>query len=235
MPNKKRENESRSYYSIHFITLGEGSILCKRGEEYRLKRGDVFVNFPNAYLDYGPSRINPWSYIWLSFDGNSKIDDVFALCGITREKPFCRIENFNKCYSLINSMLAARDYGKLRDVKCYGYFLEKLCEMIDRSRPVSSKQKQLLFSAMLLMSANMMLKLSLAEIASSVCCSQSYLSLIFSKHLKSTLIEFQQKFRIAVACEKLRKDRCESIEQISHRVGYDDPLTSRECLKSSRV
>lgn len=121
-------------------------------------------------------------------------------------------------------MLAARDYGELRDVKCYGYFLEILCEMIDRSRPASSKQKQLLFSAMLFISANMTLKLSLAEIASSKCCSQSYLSSIFSKHLNSTPIEFQQKFRIAVACEKLRKDRCESIEQIAHRVGYDDPL-----------
>lgn len=228
LPNKRRETAKRTSYSLHFVTYGAGKIVYGEGKEVAVRRGDAFMVYPDYAIEYSPDPKNPWSYIWVQFEG-SGAEEVFGLCGITREKPYVRIKNFSNVCMLIFNMMNAYDCTELQDVRCYGYFLVVLSALLENASEAgkkyeSAKQLQRLAGAMTFIRANAGINLSVNDIAQSSCCSPSYLMSLFSKYLKMRPIEYQQHCRVAAACSLLQTDETMSIAQVAEHVGYADPL-----------
>ncbi len=58
----------RSYYMIHYIESGTGTLYTKNGE-YRLNRGQCFIVKPDENVKYVADEIDPWTYVWIGFTG----------------------------------------------------------------------------------------------------------------------------------------------------------------------
>ena len=62
--DKKHEELSRWYHSLHFILDGCGTISVN-GKKKLLSRGTAFLLFAGEKYDYYPDSIKPWSYVWV--------------------------------------------------------------------------------------------------------------------------------------------------------------------------
>lgn len=58
----------RPHYLIHFIRSGRG-VYFRKGEEYRLEKGDAFLILPGESTRYCADEEEPWEYTWVAFDG----------------------------------------------------------------------------------------------------------------------------------------------------------------------
>lgn len=58
----------RDHYIIHFCISGRG-VLYKKGEEYNVEEGEMFIIRPGEETTYTADTKNPWYYTWISFVG----------------------------------------------------------------------------------------------------------------------------------------------------------------------
>ncbi len=68
---------SRDYYMIHYVESGKGR-LYTQNEEYEIKKGQAFLIKQKENACYVADRSDPWSYVWIGFDGSlaSKLDSL---------------------------------------------------------------------------------------------------------------------------------------------------------------
>lgn len=57
----------RSHYLLHYVLEGEGEFI-RRGETYKIHKGDIFVIEPDEVTTYRTGNIKPWEYSWLGFE-----------------------------------------------------------------------------------------------------------------------------------------------------------------------
>lgn len=56
----------RQYYLLHYVIKGKGRFQAQ-GQEYSLKKGDIFVIHPGEVTTYMADELQPWKYVWFSF------------------------------------------------------------------------------------------------------------------------------------------------------------------------
>lgn len=66
-PNHK-SGDLRKFSLIHYVVKGKGTII-KYGKEYNVNPGEVFFIPANEKACYIADKDEPWSYIWIGFDG----------------------------------------------------------------------------------------------------------------------------------------------------------------------
>ena len=58
----------RPNFLLHFILSGKGSYYVGK-EKYSLKKGQGFLIEPNVLTRYQADSDDPWTYIWIGFNG----------------------------------------------------------------------------------------------------------------------------------------------------------------------
>ena len=82
----------RKYTLIHYVERGRG-VLCKDGEEYAVKAGEMFIILPEEITFYKADDDDPWVYRWIAFDGAAS--EVFANIGpvvAVKDEHFPRVD-----------------------------------------------------------------------------------------------------------------------------------------------
>ncbi len=58
----------REYYLIHYVIKGTG-VFSTGKKKYAVKKGQIFIIYPGEMTTYTADKEDPWSYIWVGFDG----------------------------------------------------------------------------------------------------------------------------------------------------------------------
>lgn len=59
----------RGYFLMHYVRSGKGTFSVG-GSTFRLKAGDGFIIRPRQTTTYRADEAQPWSYVWIAFDGS---------------------------------------------------------------------------------------------------------------------------------------------------------------------
>jgi hypothetical protein len=85
LPDKEFTYTPKSYHLFHYVASGKEP-WCMADKTYHLHRGDLFYFAPHDLPHYTPDHDDPWSYLWLGFDGtNAKA--FLSLAGLSSENP----------------------------------------------------------------------------------------------------------------------------------------------------
>ena len=81
----------RPNYVIHYIISGKGTFTIGN-RTYRLTAGQGFFLMPNVRTYYEADADDPWTYLWIGFDGEKAASYVqeLGLCEITLADPSAR-------------------------------------------------------------------------------------------------------------------------------------------------
>ncbi|MGB7395877.1 MAG: AraC family transcriptional regulator [Pricia sp.] len=218
---KKGANE----FIFIYCTEGEGWLRIN-DETFKVLPNHFFIIPKNTGHAYGSSEKSPWSIYWVHFDGYMAYNlytRYYSICKSCNIIPFSseRIELFDQIYEIFKSNYVApqMEYGNILGLNLISSFI---FNEIDQTVNLHNRDS-LVDNMVDFLIENLDKPLKSKNIAEEFNYSPSYLFSLFKKSTGYSLIQFFNLKKVQKACEYLNYTEL-SVKEISHRVGFQDPL-----------
>ena len=236
-PGYQFNTEQRPGYHLHVVLSGKG-VLCVNGEEHPVRHGQMFVTKPGENTWYRADEKEPWTYCWMTYEGN-------LAARYTESSGFHDGANILDCnvdqrqfFLLVQRVLDHPELTLSNDLLRLGLLLEYLSlavESAQKQLPPSLRERELSadvyvdYAVTYILSNSANVKIS--DVARYIGINRSYLTNIFKKKMGVPPQEYLMQCKLERACQLLRETDA-SIQDISRRVGYDNPLTLSKIFRS---
>ncbi|MFF2091590.1 AraC family transcriptional regulator [Paenibacillus sp. NPDC058174] len=224
----------KEQYKIMFIHKGKG-IYRFNDKTYALEKGQGFLVFADTVCYMKADHDDPWVYSWFAFTG----DDVQPLLDqvqLTADHPIFSFSSLHKVDAYLEE-LTDMDTGDLNgQLRCQSLLFRLLAEwtdllLADRQTPRSFRAKDVYVrKAMDYIHTNYSLKITISSLAQFIRIDRIYLSTLFKESSGLSPQQYLLQFRIQKACDLLVNPAL-SITDVSHSVGYNDPLLFSKMFK----
>lgn len=204
LPNHSYGPHVRDYYLIHYIQSGKGVFYNDSGV-HPVEAGQIFIIYPGQVTTYTADIKEPWSYIWIGFDGRLSENLKFLKkCVITYTA-----DHFTKLYR-------AREIKNTREEYVAGQLFSIFSELLNKESASPSYEQQVADY----IRANYMREIHVEDIAKMVGLDRRYLTRIFKVYEGMSIQEFLIKTRLEHAAKYLREG--ESVTSAASLSGYTD-------------
>ncbi len=226
----------RNHYLLHYIVSGTGTFSSVDGKKYKLKPGQAFLIYPNTITTYTADAKNPWSYIWIEFDG-LKASTYLLEAGLSLKSPIYTPSAPGKDKSLSEHLHFLLEHHGDSPLKLIGglYFvLDALIQTSSNKKTSKAGNLHEFYAreAISFIENNYNKNISIHDVATWCNLDKSYFGKIFKDTVLVTPQEFLIKFRMNKACDLLRNSSL-SIGDISLQVGYENQLHFSRAFKNT--
>ena len=171
----------RPNYVIHYIISGKG-IFTIGNRTYRLTAGQGFFLMPNVRTYYEADADDPWTYLWIGFDGEKAASYVQEL-GLSEEHPVYQCNFSGELQSLLFQMQKHNTYDTSDQYLlegCLYQFFSILSREITLADPSARESGNLYVEkAVEFIRNNYSNEILVSDIARYVCINRSYLYTCF--------------------------------------------------------
>ena len=222
-----------NHYLLHYILEGKGLFTIGTDRHFQLKAGQAFLICPKCITTYVADKVNPWSYIWIEFDG-LKIPTFLSDAGLGLKHPIYTPSNStgsDELKGLMLKMLEEHD-SSLRLLGNMYFILETLIRTSSQKKTpkAGNLQEFYVHEAMMYIERHYNQDISVAQLANWCNLDRSYFGKIFRDTVLVTPQEYIIRYRINSACDLLRNTEL-SIGDISIQVGYENQLHFSRAFK----
>ncbi len=224
----------RPNYLIHFITDGKG-IFQSGDNKFSLHAGEGFIIRPNQQAFFQADEADPWSYLWIGFDG-TRCGEYLSAIGLDEGQFTFRSPDGETLREIVQEMLKYNTAGIENDFQLQGLLCRFFsCLARSLSIPLSSVPKNdrenfYVRRAVEFVHYNYANHITVSDMAKYVSLNRSYLFTLFQRVLKISPQEFLTTFRLTRAKEQLRLTNA-TVAAIAQSVGYRDPLVFSKAFK----
>ncbi|WP_058992298.1 AraC family transcriptional regulator [Sarcina ventriculi] len=223
----------RNHYLIHFILKGKGCYIVEN-KKYNLTQNQGFLICPDTLTYYEADKTNPWTYIWIGFNG-FKAKSYLENADLNKENlifNYAKKPNALKLY--IDEILKLKNINFEDELKREGLLYLFLAELVGNTEYQKEKvEKQTdiyIKKAIEYIEHNYIEDIKITDIANFIGVNRSYLFTVFKKNLNISPQEFLLNYRMEKAYVLLNNDKL-SISDIARSVGYRDPLNFSKMFK----
>ena len=175
----------RPNYIIHYIVEGRGSYTVD-GVKYELEAGQGFLIQPRVQTFYQADENEPWSYLWVGFDGK-RAEEYLRGMGLGENTLVYRSSHGERLKQIVLNMLRHNTYTTSDQFVLEGLlysFFGTLSEDMDILAAVESNTGSLYVrKAVEFIQNNYCNPIHITDIADYVCINRSYLYTLFQKEL----------------------------------------------------
>lgn len=209
-------------YTVQYVSSGEGTYKLNN-VNYHVKAGDLFYLPKNKPVFYSAKSENPYEYYWLAFDGDG-VENFLKQLGLTENNPVISYNDEKITHSLKtigDYLLEGNDVGFLNaNGEIYKLFALLLSlsdgKNVERERYESTYVNQ----AILYIRNNFYDgDLNVTKIAKAIGLSRNYFSVIFTKIIGVTPVDYLMCYRIDQAKQLLKIGS--SITETAFSVGFN--------------
>lgn len=233
-PDKKIGPSFRKGYHIHVILSGKGTLWIDK-QPVNLSAGQIFVVPNHTETRYEPDPKDPWQYAWLTINGKNA-RTYLSYAGF--KNSWVRNCNCspNRFLEIIDKIIGATELTMVNELKRNSCMFEFLALLAETKDPVKEIRHD--FSPDLYVQyATQFIHLNYAsikvnDIAAYIGINRSYLATIFKNKLHISPQEYLLNYRLNKAKQLLCTTEL-PIQEISARVGYDNPLTFSKMFKNA--
>lgn len=228
---------TREHYIFHYILSGKGT-FCAEGKEYALGQNDLFLILPHQSTVYTADKKDPWSYVWVGFNG-LKAESYVNNLGLSAEQPVLHYTLSKDLKKPFIDMIEAPSLPLVQEAEQLASFYHILSLLFENETNTSKKitpshNKELyLRKALNYIDMHYTENISISEIANFVSVDRTYLFNIFKNMLNMSPQQFLLSYRISKAALMLEFSNL-SVSEIASYVGYSDPLTFSKMFKKSK-
>lgn len=237
-PDKSYGPSMREDYHVHFVLHGKGTLEIG-GKSYQLQRGQIFVIPPGIETFYYADPEDPWNYTWVSF-GGTRAGYFLEKAGITEEKPvrdtYIEPERF---LEITEKILNHHELTVANELIRTSLLYEIIALLVESQyENMNQKDKEEIYDYSPDIYVNTALEYMhehyshtrISEVASFIGISRYYLTHIFKEKLHISPQEYLLNYRMEQANRLLRTTSL-SVQAISEKVGYENPLTFSKTFK----
>ncbi len=224
----------RPNYLIHFITDGKG-IFQSGDNKFSLHAGEGFIIRPNQQAFFQADETDPWSYLWIGFDG-TRCGEYLSAIGLDEGQFTFRSPDGETLREIVQEMLKYNTAGIENDFQLQGLLcrffscLARSLSMPLSSVPKNDRENFYVRRAVEFVHYNYANHITVSDMAKYVSLNRSYLFTLFQRVLKISPQEFLTTFRLTRAKEQLRLTNA-TVAAIAQSVGYRDPLVFSKAFK----
>lgn len=236
-PNHSYGPAKRDHYLLHFITSGKGTFYCEN-KSYQLSAGHGFLICPEVITSYTADTSEPWTYSWIGFNGLNA-EYYLNHAGLNTENPVFLCKDKSEFLKIISEFKTINENTIIGQTKMTGYLYMLLAFIIENCSKLSvqgkaffSSKEEYIKNAIDYIQSNYSRKMSVEEVANYIGLNRSYFGVIFKEITEFSPQDFIIYYRMDKA-KKLLSDISMNIGDVSHSVGYDDPLTFSKQFKKT--
>lgn len=224
----------RPNYLIHFITDGKG-IFQSGDKQVSLHAGEGFIIRPNEQAFFQADEADPWTYLWIGFDG-TRCGEYLSAIGLDEGQFTFRSPDGETLRDIVQEMLKYNTAGIENDFQLQGLLcrffscLARSLSMPLSSVPKNDRENFYVRRAVEFVHYNYANHITVSDMAKYVSLNRSYLFTLFQRVLKISPQEFLTTFRLTRAKEQLRLTNA-TVAAIAQSVGYRDPLVFSKAFK----
>ncbi len=224
----------RPNYLIHFVTDGKG-IFQSGDNQFSLHAGEGFIIRPNEQAFFQADEADPWTYLWIGFDG-TRCGEYLSAIGLDEGQFTFRSPDGETLRDIVQEMLKYNTAGIENDFQLQGLLcrffscLARSLSMPLSSVPKNDRENFYVRRAVEFVHYNYANHITVSDMAKYVSLNRSYLFTLFQRVLKISPQEFLTTFRLTRAKEQLRLTNA-TVAAIAQSVGYRDPLVFSKAFK----
>lgn len=229
---------ARNHFLFHYVIAGRGTLVSNdhsgQGHEYALHAGQGFLICPGQVNTYYADERTPWEYTWLEFDG-MRVKEALDQAGLDVDHPVFHSMRRELSQQVRDTMLYIVDHAEASSLALTGQgflFLDRLVEASANRKEAGSKKLRdfYLKEAMNFIEQNYQNDISVEDIAAHCGLNRSYFGRIFRDTVGQSPQEFLLSYRMSKAAQLLKTTNL-TIQEVSHRVGYANPLHFSRAFK----
>ncbi len=223
---------SRRNYLIHVVTSGKG-VYYVGGREFHISAGNAFMIYPGVETTYRADNEDPWSYMWVGFNGFASEETVERI-GFSRERLVLPMENCEQLSVCMERIFAARQLTHVNELKRMAAFYDLLAAMMEMNR--TGKEDKLYSDIIYVKMAVDLIKslyhtkMKISDISDKIGINRSYLATIFKREMKMSPQAFMIMIRLERAAQLLQETDM-PVGNIALTVGYNDALSFSKAFK----
>ena len=221
---KAKIKSNKSCYILHYVLSGQGNITLE-GTNKSVHQGSLFLFPPHSNAIYEPDKKNPWSYIWIEFNG-STVKSILETTSFSLSHFVFEDYKEKDLAKLLSKMIyedsLSTEESELLLIISY---LFKIFSFLTKQFPkgetaLISKKEEIVkqIERYLYLHYNDS-NLSIGEVAEKFCFSQSYITRLYKSQTGITPIQYVDEMRMKKAIELLNH-RSLTMDQIAEAVGY---------------
>ncbi len=224
----------RDYYSLYYVTEGSGYLTID-GQDYNIVEGTCFLVPPHVVVNYKPDLLNPWSYHFIGFNGETA-DNYLNRIGLSISSPISSCDNGKKIEECFEYILSSVNHPKSADLQAISGFYALIGTLCDYTEPqvpkiqTTSRQADYIRQAIEYIETNYSRQITVEEISNHVGINRKYLTKLFNEKMDDSPKNYLIQYRINKACRLLKQSTL-SIQEVSHSVGYTDALVFSKIFK----
>ncbi|HIR89680.1 MAG TPA: AraC family transcriptional regulator [Candidatus Fimimorpha faecalis] len=229
----------RNDFHVHFILSGKGTLRVDN-TYYNLHRGQIFLIPPDIETYYYSDPSDPWQYTWVSFTG-TKAAFYLEKAGLSASSPIrdCYIKP-EEFLAITEKILTYHELTISNELFRTAWLYEILALLVysqDKKLREDHYPVQYNYSPEVYVNAAVEYihhnysNVCVSEIANYIGISRSYLTHIFKQKLQVSPQKYLLTYRLEQASHLLRSTNL-SIQEVSEKVGYTNPLTFSKIFKN---
>lgn len=222
----------RDNFLLHYCIKGKGTYFVKN-QKYTIQQGDAFLILPGEVTFYQADQDDPWTYIWIGFDG-LKSTIYLSRCGLDKDHMITHCDKVSLLTGIVEDIIAHNTLSYSNELYIQGKlfeFFSYFSESANIEYKTELKHENIhVNKAIEFIQKNYQNTFTVNDIADYVGLNRSYFSSIFQKQLHLSPQQFLLKFRITKACEMLSNTDL-SINSISYSCGYANQLAFSKAFR----
>jgi AraC family transcriptional regulator of arabinose operon len=225
----------RTEYLLHIILSGKG--IYKVGNKtYELGANTAFLIYPGVSTYYEASIEDPWTYIWVGFNG-IKAESALKHAHFSMDNHIVQIQNTEPFLNYVNSMLNSRQLTYANDLAREGFLYQFVSTLIQEQQNQEKKEEIHDYSYQVYVDHtlediehNYYKNIKVQNIANYIGINRSYLTNCFKSVLNMSPQEYILNYRMNQASLLLKNTNL-PINEVANQVGYDDALNFSKSFK----
>jgi len=224
---RERSEGSQAYIIIYCID-GEGWYRVADNKRQVLYKGSAVVIPAGIAHEYASSTEHPWTIYWWHMRGEnashffSATDSTCAPIPVPVEKSLKLVELFDECYELLLRGYSLNHIIYVSQLACHLAAILNFARLQPLFTAQQQRSKHGIEQSVKFMTEHLDHNLSLAELAAQSNLSVPHFTQMFKKATGYSPIDYYLRLKIQLACQHLDLTD-QSIKEISHRVGFQDP------------
>lgn len=225
----------KQHYLFHYVTSGTGRFYATAEQaEYTLSAGQGFLIPPNMICSYEADKDDPWSYIWIEFDG-LKTEHFLNQAGLSKKQLIFSQETpalESLVYKEMTQLLSLYQERSCHIIGHLYLFVGALInESINKKESLHEDAKELYIrEAINFIERHFHEPISIDDMAQQCNLNRSYFSRLFREHLSTTPQQFLIQYRLSQACELLKNSQL-TLQEIAEKVGYSNQFNLSAAFK----
>lgn len=223
----------RPNYILHYVLDGRGTYRIG-SRTYHLEREQGFLIEPNVMTFYQADAQQPWTYLWIGFQG-TRADQLMREIGLSYRVPTfsssCGAELLQIVQQILQSDRADVEQRLFVQAQMYTFF-SRIAHgvFIQNGGFQMDKQNYYVQAAVEYIQTNYARSIKVHDIAEYVGVSRSYLTTLFQSILHTSPNAYLTNFRLSRAKEQLTLTNF-SIGIVADMCGYQDSLVFSKAFK----